>query len=274
MFQAATRMTLLVGPATAGLLIGWLGATTVLLIDAATYLAAFTLVAFFVPAASARPAAGASVRGLFAGVRVIAGDELLRAWVVAMSLSQMAFQTLLIALPVLAFTQYGQDARVAGLLVGAWGGGALLGSIVSLRLPSRWPPLVVGSLAGFGQALPLWLLMARLPSAVAVAVLASAGLANGIRVPPLRAVTLLRIPPPVRLQTMAAESTLPTAAGLLALLIAAPALGAFGVRVVLGGVAALATTAAVVFAAVGLRPRARPQPTPEPGGVTDHGDSR
>ena len=32
------------------------------------------------------------------------------------SLSQMGFQTLLIALPVLAFTRYGQNPKVAGLL--------------------------------------------------------------------------------------------------------------------------------------------------------------
>ena len=45
----------------------------------------------------------------------------------AASLSQVGFQTLLLALPVLAFTRYGQDPRVAGLLLGAWGGGALAG---------------------------------------------------------------------------------------------------------------------------------------------------
>jgi hypothetical protein len=253
LFQAVTRLTLLAGPALAGVLIGWLGPTTVLLLDAATYLVAFLLVAGCIPADDRAPAAE-PVRGMLAGVRVLLGDELLRAWTLAAGLSQMGFQTLLLALPVLAFTRYDQDPRVAGLLIGAWGGGALLGSLVALRLPSRLPPLTVGSLAGFGQALPLWLLVASLPAVAAVAVLGVAGLANGIRVPPLRAVTMLRIPPALRVEAMTAEAMLPTAAGLLALVAAGPALEAFGVAPVFAGVAAVATTAAVCFAAVALRP--------------------
>ena len=165
------------------MLIGWLGPANVLIVDAATYLVAFALVAGFVPAGR-RAAAADDLRGMLAGVRVLLGDRLLRAWTVSASLSQMGSQTLLIALPVLAFTSYGQNPKVAGLLIGAWGGGALLGSLVVLRLPSSLPPLTVGGVAGLGQALPLWLLVVPLPAAAAVAVLGVAGLANGIRVPP------------------------------------------------------------------------------------------
>jgi MFS family permease len=247
LFQAVTRLTLLAGPALAGVLIGWLGPTTVLLLDAATYLVAFLLVAGFIQADDRAPAAE-PVRGMLAGVRVLLGDELLRAWTVAASLSQMGFQTLLLALPVLAFTRYDQDPRVAGLLIGAWGGGALLGSLVALRPPSSLPPLTVGSLAGFGQALPLWLLVASVPAPATVAALLLAGLANGIRVPPLRAVTMLRMPPPLRVPAMTAETMLLTAAGLVALAVAAPAVERLGVTPVLAGVAAAATTAAGWFA--------------------------
>jgi MFS family permease len=260
MFQAATRLTLLVGPALGGVLIGWLGPANVLIVDAATYLVAFALVAGFVPAGRGRAAAAGDLGGMLAGVRVLLGDRLLRAWTVSATLSQMGFQTLLIALPVLAFTSYGRNPKVAGLLIGAWGGGALLGSLVALRLPSDLPPLTVGSVAGLGQALPLWLLVLPLPAAAAVAVLGVAGLANGIRVPPLRAVTLLRMPPSLRVQAMTAEATVPTAAGLLALAVASPALETLGVTPVLAGVAAVAATAAVIFAAVALRPDGRAEP--------------
>jgi MFS family permease len=253
LFQAATRLTLLAGPALGGVLIGWLGPAEVLAVDAASYLAAFVLVAGFVPAGGGR-AAAEDLRGMLAGMRVLTGDRLLRAFMVSVSLSQMGFQTLLIALPVLAYSRHGRDPRVAGLLIGAWGGGALAGSLAALRLPGRLPPLTVASLAGLGQALPLWLLAAPLPAVAAVAALGLAGLANGIRVPPLRAVTLLRIPPGVRVQAMTAESTLSTAAGLLALALAGPALETLGTTPVLAGVAAVATTAAVGFAAVAMRP--------------------
>jgi hypothetical protein len=74
-------------------------------------------------------------------------------------------------------------------------------------------------------------------------------------VPPLCAVTVLRMPPALRVHAMTAEATLPTAAGLVALAVAGPALQAFGVAPVFAGVAAVATTAAVGFAAVALRPR-------------------
>ena len=49
LFQAATRGTMLAGPALAGILIGLIGATSVLLIDAASYLVSVALVAIFVP---------------------------------------------------------------------------------------------------------------------------------------------------------------------------------------------------------------------------------
>ena len=49
LFQAATRMTLLLGPALAGVLIGVIGATSVLVVDASTYVISLVLVAVFVP---------------------------------------------------------------------------------------------------------------------------------------------------------------------------------------------------------------------------------
>ena len=49
LFQAANRTTLLAGPALAGVLIGLIGATSVLLVDAATYVVSVALVAGFVP---------------------------------------------------------------------------------------------------------------------------------------------------------------------------------------------------------------------------------
>jgi hypothetical protein len=66
LFQAATRLTLLVGPALAGVLIGWLGPANVLIVDAATYLVAFALVAGFVPAGRGK-AAAEDLRGCWPG---------------------------------------------------------------------------------------------------------------------------------------------------------------------------------------------------------------
>src|ERR687887_581037 len=52
--QGATRITLLLGPAIAGVLIGWIGAASVIVVDAATYGASLALVGAFIPAVTAR----------------------------------------------------------------------------------------------------------------------------------------------------------------------------------------------------------------------------
>src|SRR4029078_6037119 len=49
LFQGAIRRRLLLGPPLGGVLIGVIGAANVLVIDAATYLVSFALVALFVP---------------------------------------------------------------------------------------------------------------------------------------------------------------------------------------------------------------------------------
>jgi ABC-type transport system involved in cytochrome c biogenesis permease subunit len=59
---------------------------------------------------------------------------------------------------------------------------------------------------------------------------------------------MLRMPPPLRVPAMTAETMLLTAAGLLALAVAAPALERLGVTPVLAGAAAVATAAAGWFA--------------------------
>src|SRR4029078_8097088 len=46
--QSAQSVTMLLGPAVAGVLIAWVGAPSVLVIDAATYMVSFVLVGVFV----------------------------------------------------------------------------------------------------------------------------------------------------------------------------------------------------------------------------------
>ena len=79
LFQAATRTTLLLGPPLGGVLIGVMGATSVLVIDASTYIVSFVLVALFVPQ---RPPVKQEKedRSIRVGIRFIARDRLLRVW--------------------------------------------------------------------------------------------------------------------------------------------------------------------------------------------------
>jgi predicted MFS family arabinose efflux permease len=156
----------------------------------------------------------------------------------AQVVSQTAFQALVISLPVLAFVRYGESAGIAGLLLAAWGGGALLGSVLSYRTTRSWDLLRTGDAAWLLQALPLWLLVGSPPAAAAAAALAVSGLGNGFRVPAMQALALLRTPAALRQQAGAASSALAMLGGGLALAVAGPVLEELGTWPALAGVAA------------------------------------
>src|SRR2546423_305279 len=102
--QAATRVTMLIGPAAAGVLIGLIGAPSVLLVDSATFLASLALVGLFVPRRRAAvPEEGSG--GLLSGVRYLLRDPLLRVWSVAIVLIDSSWQALFLALPVLVYSR-------------------------------------------------------------------------------------------------------------------------------------------------------------------------
>ena len=86
--QFSLRATLLAGPPLAGVLIAVIGATGVLLVDAATYVVSVLLVRAFVPEGQCAAAAGD--RGLRAGVRFLVRDPLLRVWNVSFALGDAA----------------------------------------------------------------------------------------------------------------------------------------------------------------------------------------
>jgi MFS family permease len=259
---SSMRMTYMVGPALAGVLIAVWGAPTVLFIDAASFLVAALLLLRFVPAVE-RPPDGPELAGLLAGVRFLARDPFLRPLTAAQVISQTAFQALVVALPVLAFVEYGKSAGIAGLLLAAWGGGALVGSALSYRTTRSWDLLRTGDAAWLAQALPLWLLAASVPAGVAAAALLLSGLGNGFRVPAMQALALLRTPAALRQQTGAASSSMAMLGGAVALAAAAPVLEELGARPALAGVAALSTLAAVAGILATGRERAGSQ-TAEP----------
>jgi predicted MFS family arabinose efflux permease len=240
--QTAGRMTYFAGPVLGGLLLAAVGAPAVLLIDAGTFAVAFALVAAFVPATS--PATAES-RGR-GGLRVIAADPVLRPLTVGQLLSQAAFMAMTAAVPVLAFTAYGRDPRLAGLLLAAWGGGAVLGGVAAYRLVERHEPLSLGAAAWVLQALPLWAMAGTPRPALAAGALALSGVGNGIRVPPVAAAITARIRPALRAETLTVSTAIVGTGGLAALAAAGPALDHLGAATVFAGVAALQTVAAAI----------------------------
>jgi MFS family permease len=249
LFQAATRLTMLAGPVLAGILIGVIGATSVLLVDAASYLVSVVLVASFVPR---RPPVeqAAEHRQIRAGLRFVAGDRLLRVWWPAFALGDAAWNAFFITIPVLVLARFGHDAQIAGWLFASFGIGAVAGNAITFRfLSRRLDGLMIISMFVMGQALPLWLLWLPLPAVALSAAIFASGLANGLVNPSLHTLTTLRIPPPLRPTVMTTVMVGWALVNPLGLFVAGPVLDAFGTKPVLIGFAAIQT---LTMAAVGL----------------------
>jgi MFS family permease len=253
LFQAATRTTLLAGPALAGILIGILGATSVLLVDAATYLVSLGLVAAFVPH---RPPVEQEEehRSLRAGFRFIGRDRLLRVWWPAFALGDAAWTAFFITVPVLVLSRFGDRPGLVGWLIASFGVGALVGNVISFRLLTRrFQGLAVIAACAMGQAAPLWFLWLPLPAIALSALIFASGIANGLVNPSLHAITTLRIPPPLRPNVLATAMVGWAVINPLGLFVTGPVLDAFGTTPVLIGFAAMQTLMMGVVATASAR---------------------
>jgi MFS family permease len=255
LFQSATRITLLLGPPIAGVLIGSIGAPAVLLVDAATYVVGVALISLFVPAS--KPAeAGDEDRGLRAGLRWVSGEPLVRTWRFCFIVGDIAWQAIFIAMPVLVVVRYDAKAWIVGALFAAFGVGAVLGNAISYRLVRQVEGLTLIARVALGQALPLWLLVLDLPAYGAIAVLGVSGLANGLINPSLHSIITLRIPPELRATVLSSLMAVYALAMPIGILGAGPLLDAFGVEPVFALCAAIQTVVMAGVALAALRARA------------------
>jgi MFS family permease len=249
LLQGATRMTLLAGPALGGVLIALVGAPVVLIVDAATYVVAFALVSVLVPVINAAPEGESEdSRGALCGLRYVLRDSLLRGWMTALVLGDTSFGVIFLAIPVVVFTHYDADPRLAGAFIASWGAGAVLGNVAAYRSDRvgglRQAPLLV-----LVQATPLFALAAPLSAPAVAGALALSGLGNGLVNPTLHAFLTLRPPVAVRAKALTAMSTASSIGGPIALAAAGPAFAAFGSRHVVA-VAATGQLAAMCYAAL------------------------
>jgi predicted MFS family arabinose efflux permease len=264
LFQGANRVTILVGPALAGLLIGLIGATSVLVIDAATYLVSLFLVAVFVPQRPPAPQEEEH-RSVRAGLRFIARDRLLRVWWPTFALGDAAWTAFFIAVPVLVLDRFGHHASIAGLLIASFGVGAVIGNVISFKyLTRRFAGLAVIAMFAMFQALPLWLLWLPLPALALAALILTSGIANGLVNPSLHTITTLRVPPPLRPNVLTTAMVGWAVVNPLGLFVTGPVLDSFGTTPVLIGFAAVQTAmmAVVVLSSARELGRQRLEPAP------------
>jgi MFS family permease len=260
LFQGAIRTTMLLGPPIGGVLIGVLGAPSVLVVDAATYLVSFALVATFVPQGTR--AVAEQTRGLLAGLRFLARERLLRVWIPLFVAGDAAWMAFFAAVPVLVVERFGSDPRIAGVLFAAFGAGAITGNLISFRfLTDRFDGLLIVAASVPFQAAPLWLTPLDVQVPVLVAAILTSGIANGICNPSIHSIWTLRMPEAVRAKAMTASVALWGFGQPLGLVIAGPVLAAYGARPVLVGYAAVQSVCMTGVAVASLRARGR---VPEP----------
>jgi predicted MFS family arabinose efflux permease len=262
LFQGAIRVTMLLGPPLGGVLIGLFGAPSVLLVDGASYVVSFALVLLFVPRRAPLPVED-DARGLLAGFRFLLRDPLLRVWIPLFVAGDAAWQAFFAAVPVLVVERFDADPKVAGVLFAGFGGGAVLGNVVSFRyLAQRLEPLRLVALSVPFQALPLWVLPLHVGAPVLVAAIFASGIANGVCNPTIHSVFTLRMPPAIRAKAMTANMTIWGLGMPLGLVVAGPVLAVYGAGPVLVGFAAVQTVSMLGIAAVSTRARRVPVPVP------------
>lgn len=249
LYDGVNRVAGLVGAPLAGVLIGVFGAADVLLIDAATFVAAAALIAAGVTRLTAvaddDDEVGASYRQRVAsGLRFLRADRLLFAIAAMLMLTNLldaAFSGVL--LPVWA-RDNGHGALGVGLVQGAFGVGATVGAmtmvLVALRLPRRATFLVCFLVAGCPRFFAMGL-DAPLPAVLALG--AVGGFAAGALNPILGAVEMERIPEAKRARVLAAMTAVGWGGIPLGGLVGGWLIAGFGLT------AALFTCGAVYFAA-------------------------
>lgn len=140
------------GPSAAGVLIGWLGAPTALLLDAASYLASLiSLLIIRTPEPAPPPAASRRSLGreLVEGVRWVFGHRILRSLAILAPFNNFSLMCVSTLFLVYAVRVKGLDAATVGVIYSVAAVGAVLGALISKTVISRYR---VGVVYGVGLA--------------------------------------------------------------------------------------------------------------------------
>lgn len=182
---AIPRLAQLAGPLAAGVLIAAIGASNVLLVDAATFAVSAALVTLAVPSVRRAPAEEAEgsagyLTELLEGLRFVRINLLILSMISVATVANFLDTPLVsVILPVYASTVYGSPVGL-GAMLGGFGAGALFGTLlfgaVGDRLPRRHTfilSFVIGPPLGY------WALVAAPPLPFLVGTFVLAGLIGG-----------------------------------------------------------------------------------------------
>jgi MFS family permease len=258
--QVAIQVTGVVGPVLAGVLIPVIGAPRLLFLDAASYALSALVIVLFVHAGRRIVHAGRR-RGVLAGVGHVFGDSVLASIVTVALVAHVGLAALFASLPALAFSEF-HDARSAGVLFTADAVGAVVGSLLAVRLARRVKPLRLG-VAGFvAMSAPLWLLTLGTSLPLAVVVMFLFGVGAPLGVAPISAVMTMRAPAEIRPQVVAAFLSITSAGTPFGALVAGYAIERSGFRITYAGIALAMTLATLLLVWCVRRVSAAPAAAP------------
>lgn len=260
--EGGAAFAAMMGPALAGLLIPFLGASNVLYVDAATYLVAFVIVLVFVP--RRKPLTGTVQSGVLAGVRFLVSDRFLGPVAAVVVVTGFLGAGMSAGLPVYAFSEFEGSSRIAGLFYAALGAGALVGSLVAVAAVRKVAPLRLAAFGILAFSLPLWVLPFLPPWPVVFVALFVATLFTPLVNGPIIAVLTKRTPDDLRAKVITAVISVNTVAAPLGFLVAGQVLEHWGVVPLFTAVVLGMTWIAIVFAAIVLRRGGDLDPAPEP----------
>ena len=252
--EGTQRATALLGPSLAGILIAVIGAANVLYFDAVTYFISFLILVTLVPK---RPPVEATEEsgGLLAGIRFLFRDRLLRVLTITALFLNLFGQMLVVSLPVLAFDEFDESSTIAGLFFAAFGAGAVVGSILAIKLVPKFDPIRLGAVALVCLTIPIPLLGLPIPAGAVILVLFVGSIFGPLVNAPLIGLLTTRTPEALRPKVMTGVLTMALLAGPIGLVVVGPLLQNWGPRPVLLLVAAGQFLASLPFAFVAFRRR-------------------
>ncbi|MEV6714703.1 MFS transporter [Lentzea sp. NPDC051208] len=258
--EGAVNVAAFAGPATAGALIAFFGAPAVLWLDTGTF--AFSALLLLLVPRKHGAASRSGPPGVLAGLKHITADAFLRKAVLSTITYGFVLRVLAIALPLLAFERFDENARLGGLLLSAAGAGALAGSLTAVAVATKVEPRKLVLVAMTVMALPLWLLVPDVPVWVLMSAVALTSAAVPVSNAPFFAILTARVPADYRPKVLQSVITLSGLAGPLGFLTAGLLTDGLGITATVVLIAALATLASanVALALRLLTPEAAPPP--------------
>ncbi|WP_345621771.1 MFS transporter [Streptomyces ziwulingensis] len=255
-FQAATRLSMLLGPLLAGVLIATVTASQVLLWDALSFVVSALLLGRRLPTTTGAAPPPRSSFGT--GLRALRSDRLVRSWSLGLTLNEVAWQAMFALIPLVTLARAAASPVAAGALLAAYGGGTLLGSVAVGRALRLVPPRTLAAAGRIGCAAVFPLLSLPLGVSATACCLAVTGLLNGVSLAPATAVRLLRMPERSRTEGLTVATALVLAGGTAGWALAGPTAQSLGLTAAFAALAVLQAAAAVLFTYGLVTTRAEP----------------